>query len=352
VDPSLFNHIDNFLSQSRGNGYVGDVFLFPYSFDGQSDDCWDKVGEAVENLQALKNLHISTRSQYSDDDDGDDQVPIPDWEIVASILLHVRQKVNLDISEYHRWATEEVQPFARAIRWHPSFDGGRNFPYEFVDTLYSTLATLPALESITCYNWARAEDESTLTNLKSLTELLRVPTLRFVHFRWFSFTPAFCQAAANVLIEGTAITNIKFSICEFSDGECATIMANGLTRNTSVISISVIFPFTEALVSVLAAALPSNSTLQELSSSGKQYDYGPDLSPFILALEKNMALKSLLVHVARSIDDDELLCRAMKNGLRMNSTLEISALSITPLCGAGPSPFFAPTRLSSPCRLP
>jgi hypothetical protein len=224
-----------------------------------------------------------------------------------------------------------VQPFAQAIRGYPtirSFNGGYAFPYDFLDKFYSALATLPALESITCYDGARSEDESTLTNLKSLTELLRVPTLRSVHFRMFSFTSAICQAIANSLIEGTVITNFKFSHCTFSSEECAIIMANGLTRNTSVISISVMFPFDEALVSALATVLISKSTLRQLSFSGELLpydfgpDFGPDLSPVLLALENNTALKTLLVDVARSIDDDKLLCTAMKDGLKMNSTLE------------------------------
>jgi hypothetical protein len=96
---------------------------------------------------------------------------------------------------YYQWATEEVQPFIRAIHGHPtirSFEDGISFPYEFLDALYSTLATLPALESIMCYLGARPaetrnhgvwpEDESTLSNLKSLTDLLREPSLRNVCF--------------------------------------------------------------------------------------------------------------------------------------------------------------------------
>jgi hypothetical protein len=153
---------------------------------------------------------------------------------------------------------------------------------------------------------------------------LRIPTLRSVHFFRFSFTPAFCQAVANALVESTAITNLKFSYCTFSAEECAIIMANGLTRNTSVISISVMHQFDEALVSALAMALPFNSTLRDLSFARAELDdgTGPGLSPVLLALEKNTALKTLCVHVRGSIGDRASLCTAMKDGLKMNSTLE------------------------------
>jgi hypothetical protein len=221
--------------------------------------------------------------------------------------------VSVRIRAQHQWTTEEVRSFARAIHGHPtirSFHFDSSFPYEFLD-----------MKSITCSNFALSEEESALTDLESLTELLRIPTLRTVHFCCFYFTPAFCQAVANVLIENTAITNLKFSYCIFSAGECATIMANGFTRNTSVISIRVVCEFAESLVSALAMVLPFNSTLRDLSFSGVEHANDQDLSLVLLALEKNTAIKTLSIDVHGSIDD-EPLCTAMKDGLKMNSTLE------------------------------
>jgi hypothetical protein len=354
VLPWVFNHMDCFAAKCRLNKSIEDVVVYPFSFDGQGDHFWDKVGESVGSLPALKNIFISTHSNHyaaNEVYDDDQVVPIPDWEILACILSHVRQKVSVEIHDYYyQWATEEVQPFIRAIHGHPtirSFEGGFKFPYEFLDTLYSTLATLPALESIECYHGSRPaearyqgawpEDESTLANLKSLTDLLRRNALRSVSFYCFSFTPAVCQVVASVLIEGTAITSLKFSKCKFSVGECDSIMANGLARNTSVISISVIFLRDEVLVSALATALPSNATLRELSFSGAYCD-PPGLSPVLLALKKNTALKTLSLQVCdSSTDDNELLSAAMKDGLGTNSTLESLHLSFynTALwCGA------------------
>jgi hypothetical protein len=50
--PSISNHIDCFVSQSRGKDSVQDLFMDP-PFNGHDDDVWEKVGQAVGNLQAL-----------------------------------------------------------------------------------------------------------------------------------------------------------------------------------------------------------------------------------------------------------------------------------------------------------
>jgi hypothetical protein len=71
------------------------------------------------------------------------------------------------------------------IRGHPTitrFECVEDFPYAASGGLYSALAALPALKAITLTNdeWrTRPEDES-MANPESLTELLRIPSLRFV----------------------------------------------------------------------------------------------------------------------------------------------------------------------------
>jgi hypothetical protein len=108
---------------------------------------------------------------YHEDEDG-----LPDWETLAHILSHVRQKIEVG------WDTRESRLFAQAIRGHPTiarFDESRGgFPNECLDTLDSALATLPALESIILCK--QQDDESTMAHSESLTELLRVPSLRSV----------------------------------------------------------------------------------------------------------------------------------------------------------------------------
>jgi hypothetical protein len=189
------------------------------------------------------------------------------------------------------------------------------FSYELKRLLWLVLISLGAPE-------VRQVDESTLANPESLTELLRVPSLRSVSFFSFNFTHALCQAAANALVEGTAITNLDFFKCSFSALESAAILANGFSINTSVIPIKVTSPWDEALNGALGVTLPSNSTLQELDFD-LRYDSNPiihvDWQPICVALRENTALKSLKA-VCESVD--ESLCTAIKDGLGRNEALE------------------------------
>jgi hypothetical protein len=304
----ILNHIDCFVSQSRGNKSVTRVRLFPYASNGQNDEVWDKVGQAIGNLQSLENLEMcchdnyddmGNESDYPEEEDDDEVVLIHDWKILERILRHVRQSVTVNINDSRLRTLEEVQPLARAIRGHPtitSFVDRGMFPYESLDTFYSALATLPALESITlAASEVRQADESILVHPGSLTELLRVPTLRAVRFEHFSFTPALFRATSYALMDGTAITYLAFEHCSFSAGEYAAIMAAGLSRNTSVVSISVVHcNNAQALFDTLAAALPSNSTLRYLEVLGRQDGSVPDcLSPIFSALGKIRGSKRL-----------------------------------------------------------
>jgi hypothetical protein len=69
----ILNHIDYFISLCRVNKSVEHVFLCRNASVGdQDEDVWDKVGEAIGNLQALKALQISLpREYYVEEEDGD-----------------------------------------------------------------------------------------------------------------------------------------------------------------------------------------------------------------------------------------------------------------------------------------
>jgi hypothetical protein len=132
---------------------------------------------------------------------------------------------------------------------------------------------------------------------------------------------------ANALMEGTAITSLEFAKCKFSTGECATTMANGLARNTSVSYMKVKQQRGQPIYSVLPTVLSSNSTLRRLDLGPEINDNRPDLSPVLLALGKNTGIKTLKVDSLLSMD--ESLCTAMQNGLGMNETLESLVLNHT-----------------------
>jgi hypothetical protein len=337
--PWILNHIDYFINQSRCNERVQEVYLSLYLLVGQDIEVWDKVGQAVGNLQALSCIHISTHN-YEYHYDGNEEVPITDWEILARILSHVRQRITLIITPDEdeelgsAWGAENCRSFARAIHGHPtltSFEGGSRFPYECLGVLYIALSTLPALESICLSNRGlhTPDDKSALANPESLTELLRIPSLRSVLFHGFYFTRALCHATANALVKGTVITKLEIRHCSFLAEESAAIMAKGLARNTSVLSMNVEGPLDVALISALAMALQSNFTLQALSFLSDSIT-AVYLSPVFLALGKNRGIKTLVVGGFGPMD--ESLCTAMQHGLGMNQTLESLELMFVPLC--------------------
>ena len=313
---------DEFVSQSRGNASIESLTLYAYTFNDafsaefnfrRDERVWETLGEAIGNLQALEMIYIR------DVEDDDDAGGIPDWKRLDSILRRVGQNVTIKIDAPYEWETEEMVPFVQAIRGHPSIIGfevgdGR-FPYESMSMLFSALATLPALETVEL-RALEPDEGSTLANPETLTELLRVPTLLYVRFCHFYFTRALCQATANALTEGTEIADLDFVDCKFSDEECALMMANGLSRNSSLASIQVDeSPFDEALKCTTAAALASNSTLRLLVYEASH----TDMSPIFLALGKNTGLGHLIIKGCESMD--ESLCTAMEYGLGMNETL-------------------------------
>jgi hypothetical protein len=317
--PFILKNIDGFDRQARLNECVECVYFYGYSGDCQDNEVWDKLGQAIGNLRSLELLRICNS-------DVDEVLPTPSWEILGRILSQVRQKIAVMIDGVLEWDVEQSRCFARAIHGHPTitrFVDREDSPYESLDALYSALATLPALESISLSKYqpqTTPDDESAVTHPESLTELLRAPSLRSVCFDEFDFTRAFCQATANALMEGTAIIDLEFLFCSFSDGECAAMITSGLSRNTSLLHFKVVSSRDQALFDVLATALPSNSTLRRLDLRWQESAYDYNLSPFLLALGKNKGLKNVSLDGFLSID--ESLCSAMQNGLGMNTTLE------------------------------
>jgi hypothetical protein len=242
------------------------------------------------------------------------------------------------------WISSRTDCFIRQSRGNESVEDLYLYPYafnghddDFCDKVGQAVGNLQALKTL-CFSpkdypylddEVRQADESALANPESLTELLRVLTLRSVLFHHFSFTPALWYATANALMEGTEITKLEFDKCSFSAEESAAIMATGLSRNTSVTSIIVRCNNARAFFDALAAALPSNSTLRHLELL--RHDNGTfDVSPVFLALGKNTGLKTLKVTVCDSMD--ESLSTTMKDGLGMNTTLESLEVAFKSLC--------------------
>jgi hypothetical protein len=80
-------------------------------------------------------------------------------------------------------------------------------------------------------------------------------------------------------------------------------MANGVARNTSVTSINLsLCNNARVLFDALAAALPSNSTLQHFDLDRQINDDIDYLPAVFLALGNNVGLKSLKVAIRESMD--------------------------------------------------
>jgi hypothetical protein len=98
------------------------------------------------------------------------------------------------------------------------------------------------------------------------------------------------------------------------------IIVNALKTNATVTDIQISGDFDEPFYNTLAAALLSNSTLQNLSLHATTCGNGRWLSSIFLSLGMNTTLKNLFVVVCDDLVDE--LCSAITSGLARNSTLE------------------------------
>jgi hypothetical protein len=147
---------------------------------------WERLLKGIGNLQALKKLWICGSVMDSHEE-------LPDFETLARVLRHVRQKITLSVNI---WETRRAaEGFARAIRGHPTiqkFETSDSFDDASLGLLLPALATLPALESIDI----EAECVHACDHPEQLTTLLLSRSLRSVTLRDFDLTNAACQAVA------------------------------------------------------------------------------------------------------------------------------------------------------------
>jgi hypothetical protein len=325
----IFEDVDSFVELSQGNTGVQLVDISPNDEDAGNYELWDKVGRGVGNLKSLNRLAICP-SNYND------------WEILTRILRHIRHNIMLVIYSGHIRGTEDMRAFVAAIQGHPaitSVDTRGSFRFELTGILCSALATLPNLEDVTLWHLPLGREEvPELGRPESVTELLRAPFLRSVEFYYSSFTNALCEATANALKEGAAITSLKFHRCSFTEGGREKIVS-ALMRNATLTPFLINSDnIKEAFCDAMAASLLSNSTLQELTilNTGGIKPSGVAVSSLFLALGLNTTLKRLVV---TGFDFAGELCPALQDGLGKNSTLERLELIEIGLVEAGVSAF-------------
>jgi hypothetical protein len=325
-DTGIFDQVDAFVNHSRDNQTVTEVVLrLAPDPDAHRYAIWDKIAEGIGNLQALRSITI-VNSRVSD---GHGDPLAPDWEILACILRRLRHSIHLRLQDAVLlfWDPESVQIFAGSIRGNAmieSFSTGTAFAFDCFDNLCSALLTLPALEIVSV---AHDDDEGPEEgqSLESMVKLLRSPTLRKVEFAAVDFTNTLSRAVAKALEEKSEITILHFDGCSFPEGGSAVI-ARALKTNTTVKDLYYDNACDELFCEVLAAALLSNCTLENLTLSAPEGSGSCSwLVPLFLALQVNSGLKELCIDGIHLID--EKLSTAMMHGLSNNSTLETLKLS-------------------------
>jgi hypothetical protein len=185
------------------------------------------------------------------------------------------------------------------------------------------LLTLPALTNV-AFEYLAGEGPEEGQSLDSMLELLQSPSLRKVEFESVNFTNTLSQAVAKALKERSEITHLRFVRCSFPEGGNAVI-ASAHKTNTTLRCLDFHDGTDEIFYEVLAAALLSNSTLQNLELSARRSSGSCSwLSPLFLALQVNTGLQKLRIYGFKLVD--EKLSAAMRLGLGKNSTLETLSL--------------------------
>jgi hypothetical protein len=325
-DNGIFEHIDAFVSLSRENEIVEEVTLcLSPDPDAHRYGIWDKIAEGIGNLQGLIMIIIVDLH----DNDIENRLA-PDWNIIlACILRRLRGGIQLCMRDdaYNLWDAESLQAFAGAIDGHAMITGfhtGNAFPFHCLDFLCSGLLTLPALENIYFDHLAREGPEEG-QSLESMVKLLQSPTLRHISFENVVFTNNLSQAVAKALRERSEITELNFPNCFFPEGGSAVI-ASALKTNTTLKCLEFYGGTDEVFYDVLAAALLSNSTLENLQCSAPDSSGSCSwLSPLFLALQVNSGLRELCIDGIVLID--KKLSTAMRLGLGNSSTLETFKLT-------------------------
>jgi hypothetical protein len=314
----IFSQVDSFVAQSQENDTIGGVNLFPYDVDPENYELWDKVGQGVGNLKSLRMLNIHLNNNLGD----------LDWEILARILPHIQNKIELKIIGRHNGGAEEMRAFARAIQGHPTITRFvACISFENTAKLCSALATLPSLESAVLKHQRLGREEvPTLRSPESMTEFLRAPSLRFVEFRFLCLTSSLCQAIAIALRQRSSITSLVFNQCSFPEGggeKIASALKANATLKTFHISQFTDISTNEAFYDAMATSLKSNSALQELliRHGDACSPTSASISSLLLALGNNKTLRKLHVYGASSAG--ESVIPALREGLGKNATLEI-----------------------------
>jgi hypothetical protein len=330
-------YANSLAEASRGNRTVQTVQFYTHCRRGFYEMCdlkvWEKVGEAVGNLEELQ--EIVAFSSFPDYFPDDGEIVIRhDWFTLHCILECLRHKIKLNLKNIHSLTGFEVRAFAGAIIGNPFTKKievfGSDIPARYLEVLSLSLATLPALEDVSLQRegnrvFVQLEDHTTMP----LYVLLQARSLRSVTFGTrFVITREVVQHLL-VALNGSTVTRLNFDGCYFLDQSHVDI-AHALQSNSWLTQVEFLDSrYDDAFYVEIEQVLRLNTTLTDLTIAcryGVSRDGESRVSnlPMITALGVNTTLKNVRFEIVG--EDNRITSEAMRHSLETNSTLESLSL--------------------------
>jgi hypothetical protein len=305
------------------------------------------LGGGLGNLKALQILTIysifGSRTEEGYDDDEEDALKSLYWQAFANALGHVRQKIELRLDGGSSWFENKVNRFTCAIQGLRNiwiFNSWHVIVWDEIHELLSALATLvPSLEIAIIGHYPFGEDypgfggifEVNFDSPESLTELLKLPSLRSIEFSRLHFKPDLCQALLAAFNEGSVVTDLRLTDCFLGHDDNWENLGRGrnsgilhaLQRSTKLETLYLVGnDFDSLFYEAMAAILLTNTTLKDLTlqiTPALQFAKAW-LQPLFVAMRINTSLKSVNVNDFRLSDASVL--SALQVMLAKNSALE------------------------------
>jgi hypothetical protein len=201
------------VEMGQGNDTVQDLVL--YLYESYHRDC--KCLESLGNLRALQVLTICRddgEGAYMYDPEETDDILF--WQALAGALGRVQHNIELRLRG-NRWLDITFTNFAVAMQGVSNirtFHSCRDVvTWESAAIFLSTLACWPSLENVTLGSFDSAAKPPPSGELRGLTNLLKLPSLRSVEFNMFRFTSDVSRAMLTAFEEGWFVTNIRLIHC-------------------------------------------------------------------------------------------------------------------------------------------
>jgi hypothetical protein len=177
---------------------------------------WEKVGEAIGNLEALQDiqLHLNDRPPL-----------VPDWNTLSCVLSFLGHEIKLHVGYYRSWNEVNVHLFAMSISDIPFINvivqSCHNIPAWCFAIFMNALVTLPSLEDVVLLGRDERNQLSASTMI-SMQVLLQSRSLRSLWFESYCITREMVQCLILALNgNDSTLTCLRLDVCIFPDvGVC------------------------------------------------------------------------------------------------------------------------------------